>query len=53
MKKRGEIDLEYTKLEQKRLKFFTCGAHTLNMISFILGKNINQEGGGGAPGAKI
>ena len=33
---------------KKAGKFFSCGAHHLNIINFIGGKNINQEGGGGA-----
>ena len=32
---------------KKGLKFSSCGAHHINIINFIWGKNPNQEGGGG------
>ena len=38
------IDLKFTKLKKKKKIF--CSAHPLNIINFIWGKNINQEGGG-------
>ena len=41
------IDLKFAKLQKKGLKFFTYGAHHLNIINFQRGKNMNQEGGGG------
>ena len=41
------IDLKYTKLQKKRLNIFLLRRATPHYNKFQLGKNIDQEGGGG------
>ena len=38
--------LEIYKIAKKGLQIFPCGAHTLTIINFTLGKNIIKKGGG-------
>ena len=41
------IDFKYTKLQQKSMKIFPCGAHPLFIKNFSRGKKTLKKGGEG------